>query len=794
MLSDLALIGGAAFLGGSLIHPISRRFLLGEVRDNWLMDELELDRIHADDATVILKDGSYFRVYDIYGVNYDAKLLDQQFNQLKTRETLIHILSGFGIHISFYGIKRSKDLRYKSDWPCSTLDEVAEEESKSFGLSYEIKWHMAIWSKSLRKLEEGHIKINSILAGYSPLLIKKANDGKYCELTSFLNYLECGSIDNNIKSQSANLSYNLPASDIFFDKYTGLIVTQTPKTKYHRIISVRFWPETVGGKMIYDVLCLPGDIEFMQYCKPENREVMRGAYKRKVNEKKNSYISKDKEAIEEAEAVLQLLESDNGSLFITQTQILVSADSQDELDELEEKIGAILEPSGVMTSVETEGAKASWFNRTPGYQKFTHPLTVLNKNIASLWAFHFASVGQEASPYGRLPIRLLRTPSGQAYSFQFHVRPQRQTLGNYLVIAPSGSGKSTLINYLLSGMAKFDGTKSYYFDSKEGAKFMIKALGGFYQSYEDLALNPLDVGEDNLKNRQQIRQTMKTMLGEKFYDDLEADKAVEHAVDLAFKVEGSARTFNNLFDLAFESNSRVANSFKKWVTDKKNKVGQYAHIFNAPQDSLASVFEKAHMVGINMNEALEDPILGPSVVTHISTAIEKAAKANKKGYNIFIDEGANLVQNPEFKQNVKEFYRECRKLDGVVGIAFQDPKALEESGIGPAVIENTATFIFFPNAQADEESLKPFNLNKEQIDFITQPQETPGRRSEDHQTKRQVLIVKREAATALDESAIVDIDLSTLGDVMRFFRAGVEANRDIEELQSLHGDKYLDHM
>src|SRR3546814_6408299 len=103
-----------------------------------------------------------------------------------------------------------------------------------------------------------------------------------------------------------------------------------------------------------------------------------------------------------------------------------------------------------------------------------------------------------------------------------------------------------------------------------------------------------------------------------------------------------------------------------------------------------------------------------------------------------------------------EMYREYRKNDGFVGLAYQDPKALFDSGIGDAVIENTATFIFLPNSQANKAGLDRFNMNEEQNAFIL----GSGDRKEG---ERRVIIVKRDAEHGIAERAIVDVSLSFMG-------------------------------
>ena len=103
-----------------------------------------------------------------------------------------------------------------------------------------------------------------------------------------------------------------------------------------------------------------------------------------------------------------------------------------------------------------------------------------------------------------------------------------------------------------------------------------------------------------------------------------------------------------------------------------------------------------------------------------------------------------------------------------------------------AFIDNTATFIFLPNASAKPETFAPFNLNDEQIDFAV------GRSTK--KNERRVLIVKRDTATGFEESAIVDVNLAPLGDALRFFRTGPEANRELDQLKETWGDEWQSHL
>src|SRR3546814_8200955 len=73
---------------------------------------------------------------------------------------------------------------------------------------------------------------------------------------------------------------------------------------------------------------------------------------------------------------------------------------------------------------------------------------------------------------------------------------------------------------------------------------------------------------------------------------------------------------------------------------------------NAPSDTLGSVLAASHMVGINMNEALDDSDIGPPVVSHISAGIGQSAAQNSKGFGIFIDEAARSEEHTSELQSL----------------------------------------------------------------------------------------------------------------------------------------------
>ncbi|WP_413208472.1 hypothetical protein, partial [Rhodospirillum sp. A1_3_36] len=72
--APLTLPVAVAALGGALAVPSTRRLVLGEVKHDWIQDELDLDHIAGDGATIVNKDGTHSRAWRLRGLSYDAKI------------------------------------------------------------------------------------------------------------------------------------------------------------------------------------------------------------------------------------------------------------------------------------------------------------------------------------------------------------------------------------------------------------------------------------------------------------------------------------------------------------------------------------------------------------------------------------------------------------------------------------------------------------------------------------------------------------------------------------------------
>lgn len=771
-------VGSAAVAAGTLAVPAVRRLTFGSVQFDWLGRELEMDRIEPDRMTVRMKAGTVMRAYRLDGMAYDTKPEAEQFALHQGRTDFIHACASRGVVQRLFGVKRRRETILDADWPSPALTEIGKAEADRYRNASELRWYLTLQAPALLALEEADEKVFALLGAYRPHhLARPVDPDADCPLTGFLNFLVSGDLRDDLRAVSSNISANVQAASPLFDKPTGDMVVHLPIPLHHRTIAVAAWPDQVSGYLLHELMAISGDIEVSQICVPLSRDKESLLLKRGANNPFGPAL-----ATAECHAAVELLSQGKTSRLSTQMAVILRGANVAELDALTGQVARILADRRVSYSIETKGAPVMWFNRLPEREKLLRPLKLFAEDVAALWPFENAPSGLAESQFGKGPVRSFMTASGQAYAFQFQCTAAEKALGNFLVIAPSRSGKSTLIMHLLGGLAKFHGIRSFVFDSKEGARFMVEAMGGLYQSFDRLALNPLDC-DDTPINRQRLALLVRSMLG-----DVGQSEGIEdilsHIVETAFRLPIEARTLDEIFPLTFPAHSAARRAFSRWVTDAKGREGLYAGIFNAPRDSLSGLLERSWLTGINMNEALDDPNLGAPVVAHIASGIERMARAGHvNGFVNFIDEGAKLVRNPAFRDLAAEMYREIGKLRGSVGMAFQDPGALHKSGIADAVIENTAAFFFFPNPQGNRSAYEAFNLNDEQKAFIFGAPEG-----------RKVLLVKRDAATGFEESTILDIDLGPLGKPVRFYRSGPDAVRDLQDIQNKWGTEWPAHV
>ena len=139
---------------------------------------------------------------------------------------------------------------------------------------------------------------------------------------------------------------------------------------------------------------------------------------------------------------------------------------------------------------------------------------------------------------------------------------------------------------------------------------------------------------------------------------------------------------------------------------------------------------------------------------------------------IMIDETAPMLEHPMFKETFIVGLREGRKKRQAYLCAFQQPKFLDEAGLGDVIRGQCQTVIFFRNPQANAADYATWNLTPRELNFIL------GKEWAD---RKYAILVSRPA---IHESVILDVDLSGFGSYLKVYSSGSKSILLAEKLQS----------
>ena len=125
-----------------------------------------------------------------------------------------------------------------------------------------------------------------------------------------------------------------------------------------------------------------------------------------------------------------------------------------------------------------------------------------------------------------------------------------------------------------------------------------------------------------------------------------------------------------------------------------------------------------------MTALLENPRLRTPVMMYLFHRIDE--RLDGQPTMILIDEGWKALDDEVFAARIRDWLKTLRKRNALVGFATQSARDALDSRISTALVEQTATMIFMPNARARaEDYCDGFGLTEHELSLIR----TPARRT-----------------------------------------------------------------
>ncbi|SMQ69858.1 type IV secretion system protein VirB4 [Altererythrobacter xiamenensis] len=473
------------------------------------------------------------------------------------------------------------------------------------------------------------------------------------------------------------------------------------------ILGLKDYPEATSPGLLDNLLRLPFEMVITESYAPTERTTA----KERIDLALRRLRSVDEEAAAERADMLSARDAlGNGAVGFGDHHltVLVRERNLERLDEATAACGAALADTGAIAVREDTNLEPAFWAQFPGNERYVVRRALISSaNMASFGSLHGFALGQASGNHWGDAVTLLETTSATPFFFNFH----HGDLGNFSVIGPSGSGKTVVMNFLAAQAQKFS-PRTILFDKDRGAELFIRGIGGRYDRIvagEPSGFNPLAL-PDTPANRAFLRDWLAVLLEASGPEEL---STIAQAVDATYANDASLRRLRHFKELLSGTKrpqpGDLADRLSAWISE-----GEHGWLFDNEQDRLDL---DQRVLGFDMTALLENPRLRTPVMMYLFHRIEE--RLDGKPTMILIDEGWKALDDEVFAARIRDWLKTLRKRNALVGFATQSARDALESRISTALVEQTATMIFMPNARARaEDYCDGFGLTQHEFELI----------------------------------------------------------------------------
>ncbi|MBL0690581.1 MAG: hypothetical protein JJV96_02535 [Alphaproteobacteria bacterium] len=735
------------------------------------------------DGWITFQNGDKGILYDIDGVSRMFLSDKDKDNFFDVRQHFIKSIHKKNVEILLYtqhNIQEKSAIKNNSH-SSKVVSMIRNRWQKQNTKTFSIKHYMCLVVKEKDSDDKISRQVESLVESIlTPFNVKKSlNPLKFFQ--SLISPMGGGEI--GLTQYEDSLRESMHTHEINFIKDGSISWEYGGRKLFSKIISIKSSPDFLDELMVDDIVALPFQTSFIRRMQPISKEKSDLLI---LKYKKFSQTNKLSEVVErqynEVEGILDKDSSNAEILLDFYEAIQIFADSVEELDKAILEVQKIFQKYQTTPIVEKRGATASWFGFLPTFDVLMRPYKIFSQAATCHFVFNKIPEGAEKSDWIDEPIVVFPTAVGTPYKYQFHISSDESAVAHTVAIGPTGQGKTTLYTFLASQAMRIPDLKIFFFDRFKGAQTFTLATGGDYLEIENIkrndkvgavhksvAFNPMDI-EDSQANRMFLKQWLAMLAGTNNSVDLgEISRAVSVNFDY---LSPDDRSLKNLYESCFNINGNVKKQLAKWVDDQ-----QYGNIFNAPKDTLSL---DNNLISFDMTNFLNDDTLAPPLLSYMLFRIQRETIQQGSPSLVIIDETAPMLENENFREFFVTGLREGRKNRQAYLASFQQANLIDKIGMGDIIRGQAQTIIFFRNPAGTEEDYKGWKLNKREMLFI-KGQLFPN-------IKYAVLISR----PITNESVILNVDLSALGDYIQLFNSGKKYVKLAQEIFNKGGHNFFD--
>lgn len=554
----------------------------------------------------------------------------------------------------------------------------------------------------------------------------------------------------------------------------GIEIRAPNKRTYGTIFSFREYPAKTRPGMLNTLLSAPFPMVLAQSFSFVTRAQAQG----KLSLKSAQMVGAQDKATSQITGLDEAADALASNEFVMGAHHLSLAVYGGTLTEVEERAGRArgrLADSGAVVVEERLGLEAAFWSQLPGNAEWrTRPGAINSKNFAGLSSFDNFPAGQTVGHWGA-PIARFRTDGGTAYDYVPHIQDVAMTI----IFGPIGSGKTALLMFLLAMFEqsmtqenKVSGTRGavVFFDKDRGGELLVRASGGTYLELrrgEASGMAPLRGLQNTKADADFLRGWIVALIQSDGKSALNPDeeKRLARAITRQLSMPIELRSIAALREYLGHSDAMGCGPrLEKWC--RGNALGW---AFDNDQDEVKI---DDSITGFDMTQLLEhDEVCAPAgaYLLYRVTQILDGRRVV-----LSIDEFRFYLKNPLFASVVDNLLLTVRKTNGAVFLALQQPEHILENAIGPSIVAQCQTKIFFASPTADH-------------DVYTHGLKcTEG---ESRAVREDMLIGKRRFLLKREQGSVIcEFDLSEMPEYVAVLSGRANTVRFAEKLRHQHGD------
>jgi type IV secretion system protein VirB4 len=367
----------------------------------------------------------------------------------------------------------------------------------------------------------------------------------------------------------------------------------------------------------------------------------------------------------------------------------------------------ILQNAGAQVAREDTALQAAYFTMLPANDQLRpRPGTISTWNYAALAGMHAFPAGDEKGHWGDA-IMLLRTTGGTPFWLQLHVN----RVANIVLFGESGSGKSAFLAFAVAQSERL-GIQVVLWDKDRGLEIVTRAVGGRYLSLRNpTGVAPLKALSGSAEDIHHLTQLIRGQITVRdgYVMTPEEDRRLVVGLRALMALPPQDRWMGDL--RAFLGvDGGAGRRLEKWC---RHFDGEYAWVTDNDCDMVKL---DAHVLGFDVTQFLDDPMVCGPIMTHLLYRTGKLADGRRILY--IVDEGWKVVNIPAFAEAAMDGLKTDRKKNAGIIFGSQSIRDGLDSPIGYTIREQCPTVIAFPVKRPDRADFKALRYTDRECEII----------------------------------------------------------------------------